>query len=170
MAKDNAGLGSCVVVVGDPGSALVETAVRLAEARRLEALRCADVYAAVAALAGAAGRRLLVVGRMQDLARENGAFFDLAAAPVARCCCLLDGNRPAGPEHLRPALQAGAVLIGAVSDFQGVLQDWLTRAPAPGTPRAARKAAPAGRRAPEAADAAFEDLRATEAELSALLG
>ncbi len=170
MARGNSGLGSCVIVVGEAGSAFVETAVRLAGASRLEALRCADIYAAVAALAGAAGRRLLVVGPIQDLARENGSFFDLAAAHAACCCGLLDGNRPAGPEHLRPALRAGAVLIGAASDLQGVLQDWLTRAPPPGLPRAARKASPAGRPARAGADTTFEDLRATEAELNALLG
>lgn len=169
MARDHSGVGPCVVVVGAAGSALVETAVRLADARRLEALRCADIYAASAALAGAAGRRLLVVGRIQDLARENGAFLDLAAARVTRCCCLLDGNRPAGAEPLRAALRAGAVLIGAVSDLPGVFGDWLTMTPALGTPRAARKTAPAERRGGEVADTPFEDLRATEAELRALL-
>jgi len=156
MAKDNSGPGACVVVVGDPAEAPVQTAVRLARAGGLEVRCCADVYAAVAALAGAAGRRLLVVGKMQDLARENGSFFSLLAAHAVRCYCLLDGDRPAGAAPLHAALQAGTTLISAASELEGVLREGLAPVPSSGVPRTT--------------NTEQEDLRATEAELSALLG
>ena len=156
MAKENPGLGVRVVVVGGPDEALTQTAARLARAGGLEVLPCADVYAAVAALAEAAGRRLLVVGKMQDLARENGSFFAVLAAHAVRCCCLLDGERPAGATPLHAALRAGTTLISAASELEGVLRAELALAPSSGAPRAV--------------PTEYEDLRATEAELSALLG
>ncbi len=156
MAKDNSGLGACVVIVGEPDDALTQTAARLARAGGLEILPCTDVYAAVAALAGMASRRLLVVGKMQDLAREDSSFFSVMAVHAVRCCGLLDGDRPAGAASLHAALQAGTTLISAASELEGVLREWLSLVPSFGAPRAA--------------NAEYGDLRATEAELSALLG
>ena len=156
MAKDDAGLGACIVIVGAPDEALTQTAARLARAGGLEVLSCADVYAAVAALAGAAGRRLLVVGKMQDLAREDDSFFSILAAHAVRCCCLLDGGRPTGAASLRAALQAGTTLISIAAQLDGVLHEWRAPAPSSGAPRAAHTE--------------YDDLRATDAELTALLG
>jgi len=169
MAKDDSGLGACVVVVGDPGSELVRTTVRLAREREIDVAPCGDVYSAVAQTAKAAGRRLLVVGQIAELARENGVFFGIAAAPAVRCCCLLGKSGSAGREDLLAALRAGVTILGDVQDVQGVLKDWLTTAPSPGAPHSGREASQAKRRAQDAADASYEDLRATEAELSALL-
>ncbi len=167
MAKDKASPGSCVIAVGEPGSELVRTIVRLAREREIDAVPCENVYAAVVAVAQAAGRRILVVGQIQELAVQNGAFFAIGAAHAARCCCLLDPGRPAGSQDLRAAVGARAMLIGAVPDVPAVLQDWLAAAAPPGAPRRGRGASPAKRSVREET---YEDLRATEAELSALLG
>jgi hypothetical protein len=155
------------MVVGEPGSELVETAVQLAREGEIDAVPCANVYAAVVAVAQAAGRRVLVVGRIQELAVENGAFFEISAAHAARCCCLLDPGRAAGPPDLRAALRTHALLIGAVSEVRAVLKDWLANAQPHDTPRRGRGASHARRLVREET---YEDLRATEAELSALLG
>jgi hypothetical protein len=183
MAKDDSGLDSCVVVVGDPESELVQTVARSAHAGKIEAVLCDNVYSAVARMAQAAGRRILVVGPIAELARENGAFFRIAAAHAVRCCCLLDNSGsdgregdphrdPArlGTQDLLAALQAGVTMLGDVQDVRGVLQEWLATAPSRGSSRVGREASPAKRRARDAAGASYEDLRATEAELSALLG
>jgi hypothetical protein len=170
MAKDDPGLGSCVVVVGDPGGELVQTTVRLAREREMDATPCDNAYAAVAQMAKAAGRRILVVGPIAELARENGAFFRIAAAHAVRCCCLLGKSGPDGRENLLAALRAGAAILGDAQDVRGVLKEWLRTAPSRGSPHVEQQALPARRRAQDAADASFEDLRATEAELSALLG
>jgi hypothetical protein len=169
MAKDNSGLGSCVVVVGDPGGELAQTTVRSACEGEIDAVPCDDVYAAVTQMAKAAGRRVLVVGPVTELATENGAFFRIAAAHAIRCCCLLDKTGSDGREDLVAALRAGVTILGDVQDVRGVLKEWLTTAPSHGAPRVARDASQAKRRAHDAADASYEDLRATEAELSALL-
>ncbi len=167
MAKDNAGPGSCVIVVGEPGSEWVQTIVRLAREREIDAVPCANVYAAVVAVAQAPGRRLLVVGRIQELAVENGAFWGISAAHAARCCCLLDPGRPTGSQELLMALRANATLLGAVPDVRAVLKDWLATAEPQAAPCRGWGAAHTKRPVREET---YEDLRATEAELSALLG
>ncbi|MBM4026198.1 MAG: hypothetical protein FJ280_12450 [Planctomycetes bacterium] len=154
MAQSNSGLGSCVMVVGEPHSALVQTTVRLAREGGCDAVPCDNVYAAVATLAKTAGRRILVVGRIRDLAEESGAFFRIAAARAARCCCLLDRNCPAGHAALLAALGAGITVVGDVQEVPRVFSEWLATATV----------------ARSVTDAGDEDLRATEAELRALLG
>ena len=167
MAKDNAGPGSCVIVVGEPGSELVQTIVRLAREREIDAVPCENVYAAVVAVAQAAGRRILVVGQIQELAVENGAFFGISVAHAARCCCLLDPGRAAGAQDLLAALRANATMVGALPEVRAVLQDWLATAEPPSAPRHGRGTEHTQRPVREET---YDDLRATEAELSALLG
>ena len=166
MAKDDAGPGSCVIIVGEPDSELVQTLVRLARDREIDAVPCAHAYAAVVALARTAGRRVFVAGRIKELAIANGGFFALSAAHAARCCCLLHAGKTPEPEDLLAAVRANATMVGAVTDVRTILEDWLAAAPQD-TPRPGRGTSPAKRSVREDT---YEDLRATEAELSALLG
>jgi len=167
MAKDNASPGSRVIVVGDPGDELMQTTVRLAREREIDAVPCENVYAAVVALAQAAGRHVLVVGQIKELAGENGAFFGIVTAHAACCCCLLDKSSPAGQENLLMALRVGVTILGRAPDVRGVLAEWLA---APGPREARRRARDASHAQRHAWEETCEDLRATEEELSALLG
>jgi hypothetical protein len=169
MGKDNSGPGSCVVVVGDPGGELVQTTVRLARERETDTVTCDDVYAAVAQIAKAAGRRVLALGTMQELAGENGAFFRIAAANGIRCCCLLDQVISARRSDLLAALGGGATIFGDVQDVRSLLDQWLAPPQGRGSPRILRDASQARRLSRDGADASYEEFRATEAELSALL-
>ena len=184
MAKDDSCLGSYVVVVGDPGSEFVQTAVSLARAARIDTVLRDDVYAAVAQIAKPADRRILIVGTIRRLAEENGSFFRIAATHAVRCCCLLDEAGPAeragdsrrDPSHwgtrtqdLLAAVRAGATVLSSVQDLRDILEEWLATARRPNSPRAEREPSQAKRRTRDADDASYEDWRATEAELSALL-
>lgn len=162
MATGDWRLDSCVIVVGEPGSELVRTAVQRARGGEFHAVPCGNVYSAVAEMAKAIGRRILVVGHLQELAGEDGVFFRIAVAHAVRCCCLLDHRRPAGPEHLRAALRAGVTMIGDVQDVGSVLTEWLTTVSSLGP----RRGSLAGDEGPRTSD----EGRATEAELRALLG
>jgi hypothetical protein len=157
MAGGSSGLDPCVIVVGDPCSEFVRETVRLAREYRVHALQCGDIYAAVAQTAAATGRRTMVVGTLKELARENGRLFALAAAHAARCCCLLDKGVTNGREAIVAALRPGASVIGEARQVRAVLEEWL---------------AGGGRRpaSVDLRDLAGDDLRATPAELDALLG
>ncbi len=157
MAGGSLGLGPRVIVVGDPCSEFVRTMVRLAREHEVEAVPCDDAYSAVAEIGGLADRRALIVGTMRELTRENGRFFELAATDAIRCCCFLDTRTAAGRDGVLSASRAGAAVISDPREAEDVLTEWLAddgRRP--------------GRLAPQ--DLLDNDLRATEAELSALLG
>ena len=157
MVRRNLGLDPQVIVVGDPDSEFAREMVRLTREHGVEPVPCHDVYAAVAETAGTSGRRTLILGRMRELSRENGRLFPLAAANAACCCCLLDAGMTAGQGMVFAALKAGAAVVGETQEVRAALQDWLA----------------SGKHRPRRADLGDlqeDDLRATEAELSALLG
>jgi hypothetical protein len=170
MVTDNTSLGPLVLVVGDPDGPLVPAVRRLVCEGEIDIATCADVYAAVVRIAQAAGRRLLVVGMMQDLARENSAFFPMAAARTIRCCCVLDRAASSAREELLGALKAGVTILGDVQDVRGVLKEWQGTPPAADAGSGARGTASAGRRTRAAEEEFYEEFRATAAELDALLG
>jgi hypothetical protein len=189
MAKSDSGPGSCVMVVGDLAGEAVQAIVRLTREEAIDAVPCANVYSAVARMAGMTARRLLVIGTIQELGRHDGAFFRMAATHGVRCCCLLDhGNRAVPPVHgvpqrgsaqwqardLLAALQAGVSFLGDAQDVRRVLQEWHTGQGAAAhdqiPERTGRNALRARRHRADTPEATYEDLRATEAELSALLG
>ncbi len=146
-----------MIVVGDPCSEFVRTMVRLAREREVEAVPCSDAYSAVAEIGGLSGRRALIVGTMRELTRENGRFFELAAADAIRCCCLLDTRAAAGRDGVLSASRAGAAVISDLREAEEALTEWLA-----GDGDRPRRLAPR--------DLLDDDLRATEAELRALLG
>jgi hypothetical protein len=157
MTGGSSGLDPCMVVVGDPCSEFVQAVLRLAKESQVEAVRCEDVYSAVGAAARAGGRRLFVVGAMRDLAREQGRFFQIAEANGQRCCCLVDHDPALDAGEMLAAIRSGACVVGDAKEVGGILKDWLMD----------------GGRRPRHADPGElmeDDLRATEAELIALLG
>jgi len=157
MAAGNSGREPFVIIVGDPCGEFVRATIRLAQQYEVEAVPCEDVYSAVAVMAGAGGRQALVVGMMQDLAKEDSQFFRIARANALRCCCVIDRGLAAGSRGVLAALQGGAALVGSGPEVDAVFTDWLSN----GSGRTARMTL---------RDLTDEDLRATEAELSALLG
>jgi hypothetical protein len=146
-----------MIVVGDPCSEFARTMVRLAREYQVEVVPCDDVYSAVAATARAAGRRTLVVGPMRELAREDSRFFQIAEMNSLRCCCLMEKGPMTGSSGMLRALRAGAAIVCDAREVRPIFKDWLAH----GGHRAARRSL---------CDLADDDLRATEAELSALLG
>jgi hypothetical protein len=156
MAGSSKGRDPCVIVVGDSGSEFVREMVQLAGEYPVEPVPCEDVYGAVAQMA-AAGRRALIVGALRELEREDGRLFPLAQANAARCCCLLEKGTPARHDSACAAVQAGATVVGEMREVRAVLEDWLAH----GRRRSART---------HVQNPPPEELQATEAELNALFG
>jgi hypothetical protein len=131
--------------------------VRLAREYQVEAVPCDDVYSAVVAMARAGGRRTLVVGPMRELAREESRFFQIAEMNSLRCCCLMEKGPLAGSSGMLRAVRAGAAIVGDAREVRPILKDWLSHS----GHRTVRRGL---------GDLTDDDLRATDAELSALLG
>ena len=135
----------------------MNAALSLAREYELEVARCDDIYTAVAELAKGAGRSLMVIGTLSELAQENARLFALAGAAGAQCCCLLDQAEAAERGNILAAVRAGARLAGRANEMRAALEDWLIDV-----------GRPAGNPADD--DLTSNDLRATPEELSALLG
>ncbi len=146
-----------MVVVGDPCSGFVQAMIRLAGDSRVQTVRCEDVYSAVATVARAGARRVFIAGTMRDLAREQGRFFQIAEANGLRCCCLVECGPAVDAGGMQAAIRSGAEIVNDATQVRPIFKDWL----AEGSPRSGRA---------DAGDLMEDDLRATEAELVALLG
>lgn len=156
MTGGSSGIDPYVIIVGDPCSEFARAMVRLVREYQVETMQCDDVYAAVVAAARAGARRALVLGSMRELAREGSRFFRIAEMNSLQCCCLVENGSVAGGDMLA-ALRAGAAIVMETHEVSPILQDWLADV----RPRDVRGSL---------SDLDDEDLRATEAELSALLG
>lgn len=157
MTGGSSGFDPCMVVVGDPCSEFVQAMVRLARERQVQTVRCEDVYSAVAAAARASGRRVLVVGAMRELAREGGRFFQIVEGNGQRCCCLADRGPGVSADGMSAAIRSGTFVVGDATDVKAILKDWLGEGAARSRPA-------------DPGELMEDDLRATEAELIALLG
>jgi hypothetical protein len=115
-------------------------------------LACSDVYSCVAALAARACIKPLVIGRLKDLSKEGGRFFDIAARYGCRCYCL-DDSVAARPS--KQNTQDGIAIFSEMSALKQSLASYLASVQGPAQP-----AKPFNK----------DNYRATQAELAALLG
>lgn len=155
MAAGDSHLQRGVILVGDQRDHLVSVAARLSREHELEVICCPDVYCAAAELATGGGRCLMVIGTLGELVQEQGRLFDLARGAGARCCCLLDEAATAEREWVLAAARGGAQLAGQEQELREALETWL---------------ASGGCRSKPGDSDFLDGCRATEAELSALLG
>jgi len=147
-----------VLLVGAVRDDIAGGLTRLTSEYEAALIRCNDVYAAVAELAVSPQRSMLVVGRLRDLARENGRFFIIAARNAVRCCGVLDEDAPLERDEILAAVRLGVSVVAGVDEVRGVFEDWL------GVER--RVPGQSGAFSPLGSD----EFRASEAELNALLG
>ena len=147
-------LGLRLIAVGDSCSEWVTKVLHVAAEYELAAVRCDDMYDAVADLAGGDGGCVLVVGSLRELARENAQFFRVAARNGARCGVWLERSGAGERRDVLVALRAGVWVIDTIDEVRVIVETWLAGPGcSPGTPRYVEKG-----------------FRATEAELDALLG
>jgi hypothetical protein len=159
MVEGDLKLDRCLMAVGDLGATTATDLVRLAGEYEIALATCDNIYMAVAELASQPERPTLIVGQLEELTRENGVFFPIAARNGARCCCRLKANEPSDCAAMTVAVQKGARLISGNGDLAVAIGDWLAAGPN-------RAVVPAA----DERECADEDFRTTQAELSALLG
>lgn len=147
----------CVLLVGAVRDDLMGQLAQLACEYEAALVRCDDVYAAVAELASPEERYILAIGRLRELAREDGRFFSIAARNAARCCGVLEKNVPLERDEVLAAVRSGVAVVAQTDEIRGVFEDWL--------------GVDGGLDPLDALSGlASEEFRASEAELNALLG
>jgi len=81
-----------VIIVGKSSDTFIRYASKVMTDCEVDFVRCDDVYSAVGALAGRAGRRTMVVGRLEVLGREDGRFLEKVSERGLVCCCPANGQ------------------------------------------------------------------------------
>ena len=80
---------------------------------------CDDVYAATAELAGRRSGKILVVGTLCELSREQMRFFYICRQrPLARCFCLADSECS---EKIVQAVREGAAVAGDIKELKQMI-------------------------------------------------
>ena len=85
---------------------------------------CDDVYAATAELAGKRSGKILVVGTLCELSREQMRFFYICRQrPLAKCFCLADSECA---EKIVQAAREGAAVAGDIKELKQMIAASLT--------------------------------------------
>jgi len=168
MAKFNFDMQMQAIVVGNLSDEFIRHSTNVLGNYELEFSVCPDVYQAVSRLAKTSGN-VLIVGRIEQLSRENGRFFHISGKKKAWCCCLTETN--SARQYLRSLSMIGtdAFVINDPAEIEDVLARLLQArdtsvAASSDLPRRA-VAGTAGK--PRAMN---RDIRLTNEELGALLG
>lgn len=116
------------ILIGKAGDEFVDYAESVFEDFNISYAFCEDVYAGSAELGRASAGRVLAVGRFEDLNKEGGRFFELAAAKGVLCCCFVETETMFGRKGLFKAAQAGTLVLQKPAQIEQVISKLLTRA------------------------------------------
>ena len=85
----------------------------------VESVRCDDVYSAVGKVGEGPGG--VVIGRLGELGREDGRFFDIARGYGFACCCLVDNDAAGRQREILGAMERGAFVVTEPEELEEML-------------------------------------------------
>ena len=109
------------IVVGSSSDDFVRNVLNLSVSHDLDIVRCDDVYSSVCKLDEAVVG--VVVGRFEELCREDGRFFDIARAHGFRCCCFVDKAAARRQRELVQAMKRGVFIVTEIGKIDEVLTE-----------------------------------------------
>lgn len=171
------------IVVGDSSDDFIRSASNLLDNRGFDIVRCCEIYSSVPKLGEIGGG--VVVGRFEELCKEDGRFFEIAKDYGFTCCCFVGGYLVQSRGELIRAMEQGVLLVSNIEEVEEALES-CSRGMAVGQ-RRRRDTGERGlvgnvvntilggtapQRARSRAKSGFskEEFRMTQAELDALLG
>jgi hypothetical protein len=107
------------IVVGGSSDEFVRGASNLLDSYGLDIIRCPDVYSGVSRLRETPGG--VVVGRFEELCKEDGRFFDIARAYGFACCCFVDEGFAGNRRELVKAMERGVFFVTGTEEIEEVL-------------------------------------------------
>ena len=166
------GLGSQlqVIAVGGSSDEFVRAVLNLSGRYGLDTVLCEDVYSSVCKLGEALGG--VVVGRQEELGREDGRFFDIARIYGFTCCCFVDKAFAGKQQELVKAMGRGVLVVTELGEIDELLMDFAKRGGVYNSrARGDDERGVVGRPEVERTSGLLRDeFRMTKAELDALLG
>jgi len=107
------------IVVGGSSDDFVRSASNLLDSCNFAIIPCPDVYSSVPGLHEGPGG--VVVGRFEELCKEDGRFFDIARAYGFACCCLVDDAFAGNRRELVKAMERGVFIVTEIEEIEEVL-------------------------------------------------
>jgi len=107
------------IIVGGSSDDLVRRVADIPGRHGIEGVRCDDVYSAVAKVGEGPGG--VVIGRLGELGREDGRFFDIARAYGFVCCCFVDKDVAGRRREILAAMERGAVVVTELKELEEML-------------------------------------------------
>ena len=162
MDKPKANLQLRVIVVGDCADEFIRDTLRVLDEYEVDVQLCRDIYDAAGACAANGLARGVVIGRLDELAREQGRFLRIVREGGLACYCLTDIGTKQKRKELTAALASGVSVISDAAEAGGVVGKLL--ASQLGREQTAGQSEATG-------EMNFvTDIAATRAQLDALLG
>ena len=99
------------ILVGSGGDEFVRYASDLLGKYGVDFVLCENIYLAVGQLGKCSGEDIIVVGRLGELSRENGRFFEIAEKSKVRCLCLAEKDSLIERKQISVATKNGAFVL-----------------------------------------------------------
>ncbi|MBN2139163.1 MAG: hypothetical protein JW720_15260 [Sedimentisphaerales bacterium] len=107
------------IIIGDLPAEVAVSVVNILDGFGIESVRCEEVYSAVCRLReGGSG---IVFGRLGELCREEGQFFEIAGRCGYFCCCYLDDRVASRQREVVSAMERGAFVFTEPSEVRELL-------------------------------------------------
>jgi hypothetical protein len=119
LAGFDVGFQLQAIVVGGSSDEFVRIASGLLDSYSLAIIRCPDVYSSVPRLHEGPGG--VVVGRFEELRKEDGRFFDIARAYGFACCCFVDEAFAGNRREIFKAMERGVFIVTKAEEIEEIL-------------------------------------------------
>ncbi len=112
VKKSNSKQRFDAIAVGAASDDFVQYTMDLLDESGVDFILCGDVYSAVVTLAKSNEvGNILIIGRLEQLSREEGHLFQKLRESSLVCCCFAGGNLVHRQKQILTAMEAGAFVI-----------------------------------------------------------
>lgn len=107
-----------VIVVAGPGDRYRTEVLFLLDRLGIEHTLCPNVYAALGEIVCSNGSdKLIVVGPLEKLCRDQRRFFVITSEKDVKCCCITSGAKIGIAKCISDALDIGAAIAGDTDEL-----------------------------------------------------
>lgn len=121
MKESNSNRQLYTIVVGSSTDEFVRHTIGVLGNYEVEYALCDNVYLAVGRLAKNTRRNVLVIGRLEQLSREEGRFFSRIDGKGLFVCCLAGGDSARRRKQISAAMQAGALVVNEPAEVGEII-------------------------------------------------
>ena len=114
------------LIIGDETDKFVCQVITLLSKYKLEFVRLGDIYSAIVWLTKNSHENILVVGRIEQLNKEQGRFLKKVREKGCYCCCLADQNIMQKQEISAAAQNRKILFINEPAEIESIIVQLVT--------------------------------------------